>query len=287
MCSYKNLNWRVDMSIQPPFPDINTCMSYIGETGRRICEVSASEGAAGNISCFYAWDLEYKTVFSNEEIIDLPLEVPNLDGGIIIITGSGRRLREVYNNPAANLAVLKIIDGGKKAILNTSAERLFQKPTSEFNSHLAVHNLCVKPGVDNFHSVVHAQPTFLTYLSHIDRYQEEQYLNRHILRWEPEAICNLNDGVGFLPFAVPGSDELMDGTLESLKTHKIIIWAKHGVIARSNMSVKKACDLIEYAETCAHYEYLNLCNHGVARGLSDKEIKAVADAFDIKQDIFK
>ena len=274
------------MAIEAPYPDIQACMGYIGETGRRICEVSASEGAAGNISCFYAWDMDYQNIFTDSEEIDLPLEAPNLVGGIVIITGSGRRLREVYNNPELNLAVIKIIDGGKKGIIYTSPNKLFQRPTSEFNSHLAIHNLCVKPGVDNFHAVVHAQPIHLTYLSHIDRYQSTSYLNRHILRWEPEAICNLSEGIAYLPFAVPGSDKLMSGTLEKLKTHRIVLWAKHGVMARSNLSVKKACDLIEYAETGASYEYMNLSNCGVARGLTADEICDVAEAFNIKQEIF-
>lgn len=274
------------MSVKEPYPSLEASMSFIGETGRRICEVSASEGAAGNISCWYGWKLDFEDIFTEEAVIDLPYEAPNLVGGYLIITGSGRRLREVYDNPEANLSVIEIIDNGKRGIIHTSPNKLFERPTSEFNSHLAIHNLCVKPGVDNFHAVVHAQPIHLTYLSHIDRYQSTSYLNRHILRWEPEAICNLPEGIAYLPFAVPGSQKLMSGTLEKLKTHRIVLWAKHGVMARSEVSVKKACDLIEYAETGASYEFMNLSNCGVARGLTGDEICDVADAFNIKQEIF-
>ena len=66
----------------------------------------------------------------------------------------------------------------------------------------------------------------------------------------------------------------------------MIVWCKHGVVARSDQSVKRAADRIEYAETAAHYEYLNLVNGEKAEGLSVDEIRAVCRSFNIQQDIF-
>ena len=126
----------------------------------------------------------------------------------------------------------------------------------------------------------------LTYLSHIARYQDDLYLNQHILRWEPEGICQIPAGVGFIPFAVPGSEGLKQANIAKLRSHQIVLWAKHGVMARSDTSVKKACDLIEYAETGALYEYLNLTNHGLAEGLSADELRRVCSAFGVQQSIF-
>jgi rhamnulose-1-phosphate aldolase len=57
-------------------------------------------------------------------------------------------------------------------------------------------------------------------------------------------------------------------------------------MARSDASVKKACDVVEYAETGARYEYLNLSNHGLAEGLTEHEIRMICDAFGIEQTIF-
>jgi rhamnulose-1-phosphate aldolase len=113
---------------------------------------------------------------------------------------------------------------------------------------------------------VHAQPLHLTYLSHIPRYQDQTYLNRHVLRWQPEAIINLPEGIGVLPFEVPGSPELMRATLQAMRQHRLVLWGKHGVISRSDQSVLKAADLIEYAETGAHYELLNLDKGEPAQG---------------------
>ena len=59
----------------------------------------------------------------------------------------------------------------------------------------------------------------------------------------------------------------MAANVEALRTHRVVIWAKHGVMARSDVSVKRAADRVEYAETAAKYEYLNLCDGRSGEGL--------------------
>ena len=147
--------------------------------------------------------------------------------------------------------------------------------------HLAVHDDTVERTGTNFHAVVHAQPPRLTYLSHIAEYRNEQYLNRRLLRWEPETIINLPAGIGALEFMLPGSAPLMAANVRSLRAHRIVVWAKHGVMARSDISVKRAVDRIEYAETAANYEYMDLLIGGRAEGLSVDELRAVVTAFDV------
>jgi rhamnulose-1-phosphate aldolase len=78
----------------------------------------------------------------------------------------------------------------------------------------------------------------------------------------------------------------MAGTLEALRHHRIVIWAKHGVMARSDVSVKRAADRVEYAETAAKYEYLNLTTGEIGEGLSADEIRAICKTFNVQQTIF-
>ncbi len=179
------------------------------------------------------------------------MSVPELAGATFIVTGSGRRLRELIRDPAGNLGCLVVDPGGQTAKLYASPQRLFTKLTSEFNSHLAVHYDQILANGINFHAVVHAQPPYLTYLSHIPAYQDEMYLNRHLLRWQPETIMQLPEGMGCVPFLVPGSSELVAATVESLRQHRITIWSQHGVMSCSDTSVQHACDLIEYAEAAS------------------------------------
>jgi rhamnulose-1-phosphate aldolase len=106
-------------------------------------------------------------------------------------------------------------------------------------------------------------------------------MNTRILRWEPESIVSLSAGIGVLAFMIPGSAELMAANVEGLREFEIVLWSKHGVMARSDLSVTRAVDRIEYAETGARYEYMDLVAGGRAEGLKPQEIAAVAREFDI------
>ncbi len=272
--------------IEAPYPELDEFLTAIGEAGYRLSEIEASEGAAGNISAYIGWPIEPRRRFPLVESIELPQPVPELAGATFLVTGSGRRLREVIEDPVANLGCVTVEADGRTGRLYTSPRRLFERLTSEFNSHLAVHYDQVIQVGTNFHAVVHAQPPHLTYLSHIPRYQDENYLNRHLLRWQPELIVQLPEGIGLVPFKIPGSSDLMTATLEALRKHRIVVWGKHGVMARSDVSVKRAADRIEYAETGARYEYMNLVNHEQGEGLSAEEILAVAQSWNLQQNIF-
>ncbi len=274
------------MSIQAPYPDLEEWLIAIGEAGRRLSEIEASEGAAGNISVYMAWPVEPRRKFPLEQEIELPEPVPALAGGTLLTTGSGRRLREIISDPAANLGCVVVDEGGRTAKLYTSPRRLFARLTSEFNSHLAVHQDQVSATGTNFHAVIHAQPLHLTYLSHIARYRDQDYMNSHLLRWQPETIVNLPEGLGVVPFLIPGSAQLQAATVESLRRHRVVVWSKHGAMARSDTSVKRAADRIEYAETSARYEIMNLSNGEMGEGLTPEEIRSIAAQLGIEQHIF-
>jgi rhamnulose-1-phosphate aldolase len=52
-------------------------------------------------------------------------------------------------------------------------------------------------------------------------------------------------------------------------------------MARSSISVKRAVDRIEYAETGAAYEYMDMHSGGRAEGLTLDELRSVVAAFDV------
>ena len=105
------------------------------------------------------------------------------------------------------------------------------------------------------------------------------------MRWEPETIVQLPQGIGVLPFMLPGSDAMMAANVESLRRHRIDVWSKHGVMARSDISVTRAVDRIEYAEAGARYEYMDLVAGGRGQRLTDEELRAVKVAFGIETDL--
>lgn len=272
--------------ISSPFPSNDELLAMIGETGKRLCEIDASEGASGNISLYIGWPFEAGPKFPVQKTVPLPVEAPECAGKTFIVTGSGRRLREIIQNPEENLGFLKIDPEGKSGTLFLSECCQFQNLTSEWNTHLSVHLDQISQTGTNFHAIVHGQPLYITYLSHIPIYREEKWINKRLLRWEAEAIVNLPDGIGCVPFEVPSSSQLMAATAQSMLKHNLVVWAKHGVMARSDKSPKHALDLIEYMETAAHYEYLDMIAGHPADGLAEQEIKKIAALLKLNQTVF-
>src|SRR5215212_4456199 len=224
------------MALDEPFPDLEELLATIGEAGQRVSGMEASEGAAGNISMYLGWPIEVRRRFPLAERLELPLPAPALAGKLVIVTGSGRRLRDIHRDPAANLGVVAIEADGQTGQLYTSPRRLFAHVTSEFNSHLAVHNDQVERTGTNFHALIHAQPPHLTYLSHLPAYRDQDFFNRRMLRWEPETIINLPEGIGMLPYSLPGSPAMMEANVAGLRRYRIVVWGKHGVMAHSELS---------------------------------------------------
>jgi rhamnulose-1-phosphate aldolase len=96
---------------------------------------------------------------------------------------------------------------------------------------------------------------------------------------------NLPEGIRVLPFQLPGSSVLMDATVAGLREHRVVLWSKHGVMARSDMSVTRAAARIEYVETAARFEYMDLVAHSQADGLTRDELHTVVEAFDVETDL--
>ena len=118
------------MSIKAPYPELDEFLTAIGDAGRRLSEIEATEGAAGNISVYVGWLIEPRRKFPMAETIELPQPVPELAGKSFLVTGSGRRLREIIQDPAANLGCVTVNEGGPAGTLYTSPRRPGQRVMS-------------------------------------------------------------------------------------------------------------------------------------------------------------
>ena len=275
------------MSTHPTLDDV---LAQMGAAGRRLDHMSAVEAGAGNISASIAAgadELGLTDRFPQARPgTELPLPAPALAGRTVLVTGSGCRLRDVADSPEANVSAFVVDEGGATGTWYTHPQRAYERPTSEFNSHLAVHDDQVaRRGVD-FQAVIHAQPPYLVQLSHIRDIRTTREFNRRILRWEPETIVQLPAGIEVLDFMVPGSQTLMENNVRALRDHVIVLWSKHGIMVRSDASPLAAVDKVEYAETGAMYEVRNLMTGGLGQGVTDAELHAVVRAFDVPTDLF-
>jgi rhamnulose-1-phosphate aldolase len=244
----------------------------ISQAGLQLTALEAAEGSAGNISVFTRHLEDLDAAFVPRGTLPLPQPMPALAGAWVVITATGRRLRDARRAPGQTLVVLQILPDGAAATLN-AAENL--RPTSEWNSHLAVHADHAARRGATYQALVHAQPQSLTYLSHHPAYPTEEALTEGLMRWEPETIMTFPEGFGLIPFHVPGSAIQMEETVARLRPYRLVVWQKHGVVARSDGGARHAADLVEYAEMAARYETLNLRCGQAAPGLSHDDLRAI------------
>lgn len=266
---------------------LNEILSSIGEAGLRLDHMKAVEASAGNISVHTDEKLELSQAFDSvENNVALPVSAPALVGKTVFVTGSGCRLRDVARAPQNYVAAYVINEDAKTATCWYSKYGEFKRPTSEFNSHLAVHNSQAEERSVHFQAVIHAQPPYIVALSHINAMRNNEDFNRAILRWEPETIVQIPQGVEVLEYMVPGSSELMESNVRGLSRKIMTIWSRHGIMVRSDESALGAVDKVEYAETGAMYEYLNRTMGSPSEGLSIEDLRKIVSAFNVETDLF-
>lgn len=175
--------------------------------------------------------------------LQLPLESANR---IYYVKGTGQRIREL-RDPAYAGCVLKINDSanGYQILWGGKASANFA-PTSEFISHIKILVDKHKTGSDH-KSVVHTHPLELIALSHHPDIAKSSELFTHTC-WKmlPEVRAFVPRGIGMIPYCLPSSEEMADGTTAALLEHDVAIWEKHGATA-SGADVLQAFDFIDVA----------------------------------------
>lgn len=259
---------------------IDGWIAEMAAAAARLAALGAVEGAAGNMSLFLPAEtpgLERFLTGRMPPVDEALAHGPALPIGTLLITGAGRRLPDISHDPDQALCAV-VFDQAGTPRLHRAPGGI--RPTSEIDSHLGVHATALA-GRARVHAVVHAQPPKLTWLSHIPAYQDEARLNRQLLRWQPETLVTLPEGIGVLPFITPGTTKQGETTAQAMRRHRLVVWSQHGVAARSDRGPAAAVDLIDYVETVAGYEALDIAAGRPAVGLTLAQLRQIAERFGV------
>jgi len=218
---------------------IEKIISSVKKIAGYLCSRGWAEKNAGNISV----NVSEQLVISLDILIDFPeiklsKPLPELHNELILITSSGSRMRDLLKNPAENSIILAFNekgDGYRQVSLDRiskykikNKKQLF--PTSELSTHLLLHQWFEKNKMKE-KAVLHTHPTELIALTHIPEYKTTAKINRLIFSMHPETKLLLPEGIGFVKFTKPGTDEIGLKTLSALKKYKTAVWEKHGCFA--------------------------------------------------------
>jgi rhamnulose-1-phosphate aldolase len=94
----------------------------------------------------------------------------------------------------------------------------------------------------------------------------------------PETYIFCPKGLGIVPYALPGSQQLAENTLEQLRSHDVVLWEKHGVLAVGKDPVE-AFDMIDILNKSAQI-YMSARAMGfVPAGLTSEQMEELKKNF--------
>ncbi len=222
-----------------------------------------SERNAGNFSV----RVDLDTDIIPKKNFPLKNRYPELANQIFIITGRGKRMRDIAVSPAKNTVVIKIGENGDSYSILSIAEI---EPTSELLTHLAIHSMIVQRG-SNEKAVVHSHVTELIALTQIPEFCDEEKLNNLLWSMHPETIMFIPEGLGFVPFKIPGSKEIADSTILALNKHSVALWEKHGAFSIGE-TLDDCFDLLDIAAKSAGIYFICSQAGKYPQGLTENQL---------------
>ena len=170
-----------------------------------------------------------KENFAAKEWQPIGTTVPALAGEYFLVTGSGKFFRNVIIKPEDSICMIELDDKGEKyrivwGLVNGG------RPTSELPSHLMNHEVKML-ATDGKHRVIyHAHTTNVIALTFVLPLKDEVFTRE---LWEMATECPVvfPDGIGVVPWMVPGGREITVETSKLMKEYDVAIWAHHGMFA--------------------------------------------------------
>lgn len=208
----------------------------------------------------------------------LTQDISYLKGHYFIVTGSGKYFRNVILDPADNLAVIKVDEEGRGYYIMWGFTG-GAVATSELASHLQSHIVRMKKTNNRDRVVMHCHATNLIALTYVIELSSKAFTK---LLWEGSTECLVvfPEGVGVLPWLVPGKDEIGYATAKEMEKHSLVIWAFHGVFGTGS-SIDEAFGLIDTAEKSAEVMVKVLSMGGVKQTITNENFKLLAQRFSV------
>ncbi|MEB7039073.1 rhamnulose-1-phosphate aldolase [Staphylococcus gallinarum] len=238
------------------------------------------ERNGGNISCII--DEEKITPYLTKNIenvrqIKLPFNVQELANKYLLVTGTGKYFKNIIKNPQDSIGLIKIAkDGSYYEILWGFVNGAVA--TSELPTHLMNHIQRLE--VDKEHRVImhcHATHTIAMTFSHK---LDEKDFTKTLWKMCTECLVVFPDGLGIIPWVVPGTEEIGQLTAEKMKDYRSVIWPFHGIFG-AGTDLDETFGLIETIEKSAEVYTHVQSQGGIKQDITDEDLLKLAKGFNV------
>ena len=237
------------------------------------------ERNGGNISLMLSEEdlSEYLDVTQVLRTLPTGFAAPSLDGKCFLVTGTGKYFKNVPYDPAANLGIVRLTEGGE------TAELLWGftdggKFTSEFPAHMMSHAARLEADPLN-RVVMHCHPGNLLAMTYVHDLNEVQF-TRTLWQMCTECIVVFPDGVNVLPWMLCGTNEIGEATAEKMRTARLVVWAQHGIYG-AGKDLDETFGLIETAEKAAEI-YMKIAHLPRVNTITDEQMHLLEQRFGVK-----
>lgn len=164
---------------------------------------------------------------TDREWTDIGTTVPDLAGEFFLITGTTKYFRNISVDPADSLGIIEIDSKGEKYRVRWGFVN-GGRPTSELPSHLMNHEVKKKVTQGRHRVIYHAHTPNIIALTFVLPLKDEIFTRE---LWEMATECPVvfPDGIGVIPWMVPGGRDIAVATSELMKKYDVAIWAHHGM----------------------------------------------------------
>lgn len=219
---------------------------------------------------------EYLDLSKPGRLYPLQINAKALLGMYFLVTGSGKYFKNVKADPEANACIVKVVEDGNQVEILWGLQSN-ERPTSELSTHLASH--IARLSVDSTHRViVHTHATYINMMTAITTLEEKSF-TKSLWGLNTENIIIFPEGIGIIPWEIPGNGVIGKNTAEKFKTFRIVLWPLHGVVA-SGDTLDATFGLVETVEKAA-MTYMTIKQFPNHKLISDDDLIRLAKAFNV------
>ena len=237
--------------------EMKPVFAEVAATAQILWERGWAERNAGNFSINVTGHFSEKELdrLSAYPFFPLSKNYPGLSRTLFLISGTGTRMRDMAKNPAENVCFVYVSDSGSAYhIINVNHEVSALRPSSELATHLAIQQQMLQQKTGE-KVVLHAHVTELIALTQLSAFTTENAINTLLWGMHPETLLFLPAGIGFIPFTIPGTENIATATLRGFENHKVVVWEKHGCMSLG-LSFPEAFDHLDILAKSARIYFL-------------------------------
>lgn len=220
---------------------------------------------------------EYLDINQSIKKIEIGFDCSELAGNYFIVTGSGKYFKNIEHNPEDSLGIIRIDENGKTADLLWGYNN-GGVPTSELPSHLMSHISRLK--VDPYNRIVmHCHASHLLAMTYTHSLNEKDFTKK-LWKMSTECIVVFPEGVGVIPWIVPGTNEIGEATADKMEEYRLVVWPHHGIYG-AGKDMDETFGLIETAEKAAKVYTYAQSQGGIKQIITDDQLIDLAKGFGV------